>query len=178
MNDDVSRAGRVQSISPSPAASAIRERVACFLHLRDLVYLHPGRRRRRAPFRSMQTLEARVIAREGRARKGVRRNARPGSAGWPTRYGGSTGDLAHNGGDRRHTDRSLYRQRARRSSWRRRSRSSSSRSRTVASGWARGVVRRSRPGGLQRLGRDKDPVAAGASAPRTNPRPSNTALET
>jgi hypothetical protein len=64
-----------------------------------------------------------------------------------------------------------------RSSRRRRSRSSSSRSRTVASSWGkRGQAIAARR--ASRLGRDKFPVAAGASAPRTNPRPSNTALET
>ena len=170
MNDDVSRAGRYSRFRQVPprARSGTRR---LFLHLRDLVYLHPEAASASA-VSVVRALEARVIAAKA-ARERVRRNARPG--GWPTRYGGST-DLARNGGDGRRTDGAFIVSERAASSWRRRSRSSSSRSRTVASGWGkRGQAIAARR--ASRLGRDKFPVA-GASAPRTNPRPSNTALET
>jgi hypothetical protein len=46
-----------------------RERVACFLHLRDLVYLHPEAASASA-VSVVQTLEARVIAAKAAREKG------------------------------------------------------------------------------------------------------------
>jgi hypothetical protein len=55
--------------------------VACFLHLRDLVYLHPGAASASA-VSFVQTFEAKVIAEKGaRAREARRRARREAAAG-------------------------------------------------------------------------------------------------
>jgi hypothetical protein len=62
--------------------------VACFLHLRDLVYLHPQAASSSA-ISVVQTIEAKVIAEKRAREKKQAESARPRI--WPTVLGGSTG---------------------------------------------------------------------------------------
>ena len=73
-NVDLAESGRKRS----------QDRVACFLHLRDLVYLHPGAASASA-VSFVQTLEAKVIAEKAAREKRLAR-AREASR----RYEGST----------------------------------------------------------------------------------------